>query len=346
MSTNSIKIQNVYYMLAYVFSLLNVRGFELVGQEDFENGAELCAAILIRGISSQIKRGLAKDYIPINEQLSTIKGKIDVSSSVRKNTLMKSQIACNHDEFSSNSYLNRILKTTLNILMKSDINKELKKQLNKLLIYFSDVEVLDIKSIKWNVQFNKNNRTYQLLVYICYLVIKGLIQTTKDGTIKLRSFFDDKNMNKLYEKFILEYYRKHYPELNASSTKINWNLDDEDDELLPEMLSDVMLTKGEKTLIIDAKYYSKIMIGHFDVKTIRSNHLYQIYAYVKNYDKQYTGNVSGMLLYAKTENDLDFKDKDYKVDGNTLSVRTLDLNCDFDEIKRQLNEIAECGLDF
>ena len=344
MSANSIKIQNVYYMLAYVFSLLNVRGYELVGQEDFENVAELCATILIKGINSQIKRGLIKDYIPINEQLSTIKGKIDVSTTVRKNTMLNCQIVCNHDEFSTNNYLNRIIKTTLDVLLKSEINISLKKQISKLLLYFSNVQDLDIKNIRWNIHFNKNNRTYQLLIYICYLVIKGLIQTTKDGTIKLRSFFDDKNMNKLYEKFILEYYRKHYPELNASSSKISWILDDDQDELLPEMVTDVMLKKEDKTLIIDAKYYSKIMLGHYDVDTFRSSHLYQIYAYVKNYDCQYTGNVSGMLLYAKTENDLNFKDKDYRVDGNVLSVRTLDLNCDFGEIKKQLNEIAECGL--
>lgn len=50
--------------------------------------------------------------------------------------------------------------------------------------------------------------------------------------------------------------------------------------------------------------------------------------------------ISGMLLYAKTD-DIIQPDNEYYMSGNKISVRTLDLNCDFTEIKRQLNEIVE-----
>lgn len=52
-----IRIQNVYYMLAYAFQVLNEQGYKNIATEDFENTAELCAAILSRGISTQLKRG-------------------------------------------------------------------------------------------------------------------------------------------------------------------------------------------------------------------------------------------------------------------------------------------------
>jgi 5-methylcytosine-specific restriction enzyme subunit McrC len=47
-------------MLAYAFQVLNEQGYRSMAAEDFENTAELCSAILIRGISRQIKRGLGK----------------------------------------------------------------------------------------------------------------------------------------------------------------------------------------------------------------------------------------------------------------------------------------------
>lgn len=41
---------------------------------------------------------------------------------------------------------------------------------------------------------------------------KGLIQTTTDGQTKPMDFFDKQRMRRIYEKFILEYYRKEHPE--------------------------------------------------------------------------------------------------------------------------------------
>lgn len=79
-----IKVQNVYYMLAYAFKVLNEQGYKKVATEDFENTADLLAAILIRGIGIQIKRGLKKDYIPQIEHLSSLRGKIDVTASIKE----------------------------------------------------------------------------------------------------------------------------------------------------------------------------------------------------------------------------------------------------------------------
>ena len=44
-----IPVQNVYYMLAYAFQVLNEDGYRNVATEQFNNVAELCAAILTKG---------------------------------------------------------------------------------------------------------------------------------------------------------------------------------------------------------------------------------------------------------------------------------------------------------
>ena len=50
--------------------------------------------------------------------------------------------------------------------------------------------------------------------------------------------------------------------------------------------------------------------------------------------------VSGMLLYAQTEDEGAFNNE-YQMMGNRICVRTLDLSGDFAEIRKQLDEIAE-----
>ena len=55
-----IPIQNIYYMLSYAFQVLQEQGYRSVAAENFQNTADLCAAILEKGVSSQLKRGLGK----------------------------------------------------------------------------------------------------------------------------------------------------------------------------------------------------------------------------------------------------------------------------------------------
>ena len=338
-----IRIQNIYYMLAYAFQVLNEQGYRNIATEDFENTAELCAAILARGINIQIKRGLGKEYIPRTEALSSLRGKIDITESIKTQALQRKQLVCSYDEFSVNSYMNRIIKSTVLLLLRADITKARKKELRKVLVFFDDVDVVDLYSVNWNMQYNRNNQTYRMLISICFLVVKGLLQTQSDGTTKLMDFLDEQRMHRLYEKFILEYYRKEYPQITANASQIPWQLDDDMSAMLPVMQTDIMLSHGEKTLIIDAKYYAHSTQIQYDKHSLHSGNLYQIFTYVKNKEAELADSpheVSGMLLYAKTDEDI-YPENAYRMSGNRIEVRTLNLDGDFDSIRKQLDGIAE-----
>ena len=77
--------------------------------------------------------------------------------------------------------------------------------------------------------------------------------------------------------------------------------------------------------------------------TLHSNNLYQIFTYVKNRSYQFgeeDNTVSGMLLYAKTEEEIQ-PDNVYQMRGSQISVKTLDLNLPFVEIAAQMDRIVE-----
>lgn len=334
-----IRIQNIYYMLAYAFQVLNEQGFASCAAESFDNAADLLSEILIRGVSGQIKRGLHREYQNKKDSLPCLRGKINISETIQQQAAMRHQLVCNFDEFNEDSSFNRILKTTIFLLLRADIAVSRKKQLKKLLPYFENVKIIRVQEIKWKFSYNRFSRTYQMLISICWLVVKGLLQTQADGSLKVMNYLDEQRICRLYEKFVLEYYRKEYYQLKPRSAQIDWALAEGDNsEWLPQMKSDILLSGSNKELIIDTKYYAHTMQLYYGVQSIHSHNLYQIFTYVKN--RAAGGKkVAGMLLYARTDEAVQ-PDKNYSMSGNTISVRTLDLNCDFSQIKQQLNEIA------
>lgn len=340
-----IPIHNVYYMLSYAFQILNEQSYKSIATEQFHNTADLMAAILSKGIATQIKRGLGKEYILRTETLSSLRGKMDITESIKTQTILKKQMWCTYDEFSVNGTKNRIIKSTLELLLKSDISKYRKKELRKLMVFFSDVKNIDLHSVNWNMKYDRNNKTYRMLISICYLVVNGLLQTNSEGNTKIMDFLDEQSMFRLYEKFILGYYKKHYTELSPSASRIPWSVDNT--IMLPVMQSDIHLQKGNTVLIIDAKYYSHTTQTQYDKHTLHSNNMYQIFTYVKNCD-YYFGKedhqVSGMLLYAKTEEEIQ-PDNIYQMHGNQITVKTLDLNQKFDIIAKQLDDIVKSHFD-
>ena len=338
-----IPVQNIYYMLSYAFQALQAQNYKDLATEKFHNTAELCAAILDKGISVQLKRGLGRDYLPKSESLSTLQGKLNISESIKTQTLLKKQMICTYDEFSTNTQFNQIIKSTMLLLLKANITNTRKKSLRNLLLFFSDVNEIDLRFVNWNQHYNRSNQSYQMLIGICYLIYNGLLQTQNDGTTKIMDFFDEQRMCRLYEKFLLEYYRKEHPELSANASQIAWQLDDSENQLLPKMQTDIMLSQGNNILIIDAKYYSHMTQQQYGTNTLHSNNLYQIFTYVKNKTfelKDCEHTVSGMLLYAQTDENV-IPNNTYQMSGNQISVRALNLNQDFSEIAEDLDSIIE-----
>ena len=338
-----IPIQNIYYMLSYAFQTLQAENYKDLAAENFHNTAELCAAILDKGIGIQLKHGLRRDYVSKSESLSTLQGKLNISESIKTQTMLKKQMICTYDEFSTNIQFNQIIKSTVLLLLKANITNSRKKSLRKLLLFFSDVNEIDLHFVNWNQQYNRSNQNYQMFIGMCYLVYKGLLTTQNNGTTKLMDFFDGQRMCRLYEKFLLEYYRKEHPELTANASQIAWQLDDTENQMLPRMQTDIMLSKNNNILIIDAKYYSHMTQQQYGIHTLHSNNLYQIFTYVKNKEfelRNYEHTVSGILLYAQTDEDI-IPNNTYHMSGNQISVLALDLNQDFSKISRTLDDIAK-----
>ena len=148
----------------------------------------------------------------------------------------------------------------------------------------------------------------------------------------------------------MEYYKQEFGHvIKSEALQIQWVLDNNNQDLLPIMQTDITLSRKDKNtqniLIIDAKYYGQELSNkHYsDKATLHSSNLYQIFTYVKNKEaallrSNIPHKVSGMLLYAKTSEQI-VLDNTYQMSGNTICVKNLDLSKEFPEIRNQLNQI-------
>lgn len=340
-----ILIQNVYHMLTYAFQVLKQNNYEDIASEEFEQIHDLFAAILSKGISQQLKQGLHREYIAKKESLPLLRGKLDMCGTAQNRVQHKQLLSCEFDELSVNNLYNQIIKTTVAFLLREPTVKQKRKSaLRSLMLFFSEIDTVAPSAIHWNtLRYQRSNRNYEMLINICYFVLSGMLQTTEQGNYKMTAFSDE-HMERLYERFVLEYFKQHHPYLDdAKSAQVKWNLDGDAEnsmvQFLPVMQTDITLRYKEKTLIIDTKYYAKTMQQQYGSYSLHSNNLYQIFTYVKNMDKENSGNVSGILLYAKTQESIS-PDCVFSMGGNKISVKTLDLNLPFPRITAQLDQIA------
>ena len=339
------KVKNIYYMLCYSFygDLLNEKDGAELGSEAFDNVYNLFSLLLCLILKKEVKKGLHREYISIIDEIGTIRGKININETINNNSMIKKKLVCDYDEYNENCLLNRVIKTTMYYLIKSNkIGVITKESLKKLLSYFNKVDLIEIKAIRWDqIRFNRNNMSYKYVTDLCKLILNGLIVSDKNGNNKFKEFLDDTRISAIYENFIKEYYRKHYPELNACSKKL-YLTNKPMTSFIPMMKTDITLTYHNRMLIIDAKFYNKILRENYlnaRCKTISNNNLYQILTYVDNQDPLKEGNVYGMLLYAQTNGEPSISISDV-LNQHKIIVGTLDLNEGWDDIKNRLNNIA------
>ena len=193
MNDKGVLIQNIFYMLSYAFQVLKHSNYESVASEKFDHIQDMFAAILVKGISKQLKQGLYKKYVTMNEEMPVLKGKLDINATIQNRIQRKQKLSCEFDELSVNNIYNQILKTTMIYLLKDDgVSKKQKTDLHKILVFFDGVETLNPKAIAWNrLQYQRNNRNYEMLLNICYFVMDGMLQTDVKGRYRMESFSYD-----------------------------------------------------------------------------------------------------------------------------------------------------------
>ena len=146
-----ILIKNIYYMLTYAFQILRQSNYDDIAAEDFENIHDMFAAILGKGVAQQLKHGLYREYVNKSDNLTTLRGKLDIQGTIKNKLQHRQKLYCDFDELSENNLMNQVIKTTITLLIKQgNVKIENKSVLKKDLLFFDSVDYIEPSAIKWD----------------------------------------------------------------------------------------------------------------------------------------------------------------------------------------------------
>lgn len=342
-----IPIENIYYLLCYAWNKLEEKERVNVSVDDKTELLDLFAKILINGTKILLKRGIDRSYVDFTDEIAGVKGKVQISQTLKSNILFKQRTICTFDTFSSNILTNRILVSTIYSLSRTKgLDKDLKKELITLQRMFSEVDLIQINnSLFSQIKLNRNNRFYGFLMNVCQIIYENTLPSEEQGSYKFTDFTRDENkMNQLFEAFIRNFYKIEQSKYNiVKKETIYWQFKNEERDgfqFVPKMETDITLENNSEKIIIDAKYYRETMVINYDKEKIKSNNLYQLFSYLLNQEDNTpkTVNAKGILLYPTIEKEYDLQ---YKYKTHTIEIRTINLNSNWKLISNRLKKIID-----
>lgn len=342
-----VPIKNIYYMLCYVWDKINIIDQQKFSSDIDFNIYDFYADILCFNLSSLVKGGLVRKYIEVKETNKLIRGKIDFSTTIKRNTLQNNNIVCDFDEYIVNNIYNQIIKTTLNTLITKDIDQSIKKKLKHIYSFFDGVDLIHLSNEHFNkLPFDRNDERYLFPVKICHLIYNSLIVSEEEGDISFHKYLED-NMHHIFELFVYKFLKKEQTEYKVKHGSIlNWEFSSGNPNLVPNMKLDIELTSDNRKIIIDTKYYEHIYQNYYDKNSFISGHLYQIFAYINKIN--FNGYIDGILLYPHNEEEPEIDEvyqtkviSNNQICNSSIRLFSVDLSKDWRDIKKRLLKVIE-----
>jgi 5-methylcytosine-specific restriction enzyme subunit McrC len=343
-----IPIANIYYLLCYAWDVLDEKD-SLADVDALESTEllELFARVLNSGTRRLLRRGLDRGYLPQEGELCGIRGKMLLSPTLRGDLVRQGRSVCQWDELEYSTLPNRLIKTTLEQLHHADSlagaqHAQMQESIRDLLRWLRPIESVEIRSDLFRrVQLHRNNRIYAFLLHICEFIHEHWLPSER-GQRRFRDFVRE-GLPKLFEKFILNFYRHHLPaDWKASSSVFGWHMEFANADamaLVPELRTDVSMRGPDRAIILDTKFYANALAsGQFGSGTLSSANLNQVYTYCSQRAVEPGWeNVEGVLLYPRTTRDFS---ADFVTRGHRIRAMTLDLTAPWQRIESELLAIV------
>lgn len=347
-----IPVANIFFMLAYAWDIPPTWEKRMVDRSDYESLWELLAQLLIVSTEGIFKRGLARDYVTMEEKIPGVKGRLDVGMSIRTFALQHAKTVCRYDEFQPDIRINQGIKATIyRMLRSSGINLQSKTRSDLKHIYqrFGEITLIEsnIERYLYGVRLQRHQLHYHFPVEICKFILNNTVFNEDKGKFEFMDFErDHQKMSALFEKFIFNYFRRHRKDWKVRREIIYWSVGSggTGTQFLPEMKTDITMEKPDRKLVIDTKFYEEPMKSRYvgsPEKYISAN-LYQLNAYLTHLAQSNShpcnSNAEGMLLYPVLQ---PIPRLDVEMLGHRIRVESIDLNQEWRTIGEDLVRLVE-----
>lgn len=270
---------------------------------------EIFVRMFLEELGNLVRSGIKSQYVPNEENLNVVKGKIKWSEHLKRNLVHKERVFVEYDEYCVNRPENRIIKTTVDVLLKKNLSNDTSRLLRQYKFIFD--EVPQSLNVEKDFILCKNNRIVKDYLYLlpwCRVFLKNESFSTVSGKNEVYSLLFP--MEKVFESYVAQQFKRNAGEKYAVSTQDRSKYLFSDPEKM-NMKPDIVLRNGMETIVLDTKWKVIDIDSEKSKKGISSSDLYQMYAYGKKYNAKKL-----ILIFPENEN---FNEKQtYKYDDEMI----------------------------
>ena len=316
---DEINLDIFIYMLLYAYDV-QLKNEDLQQGESAEDRLfEVFIRMFSDGLLDELKRGVFKQYITLQENLRVLRGKYLIEKNFAN--FYHQNLYCEFDEFSMDNTLNRFFLYALRTFQKVSSYSNL----HRCEAMLDEVSFFNVDLKRLHLQFDRMNSRYEKSYEIARMILDHLVPLSgKSGKRSFAFLFD---MAEVFEKFVARLFKEI-----DTTTKLQYQKNFGSLQLKPDIVTN--------SLIIDTKYKS---VRNRD--ELATHDKYQMFAYGTNFKRK---NV--LLLYPKHH--VDVYDELILGEGEDriyLKMRSLDLGYNggyegfFEVMKERLVEVIYGG---
>lgn len=237
-----------------------------------------------RQLEDQLPRGLVHRYVDQQDDLTTLRGKLDLAAQLRRPPMAVPRLACRYSEFQVDNLVNRLIKVVLVRLHLWTRNPRLKAQVRILEGTFVDVSSVLPAVIPWETLTQDHTASaWKGLLTQCRWFLEGTSPNLHAGPqAGLNLLFD---MEKLFEAFIAKELKTLFSlqgiQVLAQKPR-KYLINDSQGKAVFQMKPDITLQhQGKNLAILDTKWK---VLEEGKKQGVSQADLYQLFTYAKTYD--------------------------------------------------------------
>lgn len=349
-----IPVRNLWFLFLYANDLARwADRLDMAVEDDDADLATLVARLLARAAETRLRRSLSRCYVPRSEVLTRVRGRIDLLATEAGGHLARGRIACRFEELSIDTVRNRLARSALRAIAgraEADVAHRCRARAGQL----GHLGVSDRPPSRAEMAgdvLGRNDAADRVLVALSKLALDLALPTEEEGDVAGHAPIRDAvAARKLFERAVGGFYRteltrEHGWHVHPGKT-MDWDERDASqgmDAILPGMITDVVLAHRPtgRRIVIDTKFNNAIVTNRFDKRSLRSGHLFQMYAYLRSQagrGDELADRAEGMLLHPAIGEDL-LESATFQ--GHRISFATVDLSAEPAAIRRRLLALVD-----
>ena len=349
-----IPVRNLWLLMLYASDLFRIHGRnEVALEDDPDELPDLVGEILAHAVEQRQRRQLSLGYRSRNDVLHRVRGRIDVFATETRQLLARGRVACRFDELTIDTPRNRFVRAALSRIARLARRPEVAHRCRK---HASGLKMLGVgghppapAEIRAE-RFGRHDADDRVMVAAARLAFDLALPTEAAGASPLpRPGRDEQWVRGVFERAVRGFYGVV---LSAQGWRVEpggrwfqWAVERSTpgiDKILPQMRTDVVLEhrSSGRRIVIDTKFNSILTSGWYREETLRSDYLYQIYAYLRSQaglGDPLADRAEGVLLHPAVGRNID---ETAVIQGHAIRFATVDLAAESGTIRRQLLKVT------